>query len=391
MRVLLISHTCQSRREGQPKAAQLGRLPGVELRVLVPDRWREYRQWRAAQEPLDDSFALEVGHVRWPWSGPGQWYLHHYPGLARTLREFKPDVIDIWEEPWGLVSVQAAWLRDRLLPNAKIISETEQNVAKTLPPPFEWFRSYTLRRADYVVGRSAEAVENTRAKGYRGPAGVVPNAVDADLFRPLERGACREALGLSGYVVGYVGRIVEEKGLTDLVDALSHCPEDVSLLLLGGGPYKEALSAHVQKADLGHRVRFLPSRPMDELPQVMNAVDVLALPSRTTPRWKEQFGRVLIEAQACGTPVIGSDSGAIPQVIGPGGLVFPEGDPSKLAGRIKELRADPEAARDLGRSGRRQVEDRYTWARVGQQMWSIYREVTGQGDASPGHGPPSAA
>ncbi len=391
MRVLLISHTCQSRREGQPKAAQLGRLPGIELRVLVPDRWLEAGRWRGAEESQDDAFTLEVGQVRWPWSGPGQWYLHHYPHLARTLREFKPDVIDLWEEPWGLVSVQVTRLRDRLLPQTKIISETEQNLTKMLPPPFESFRSYTLRGADYVVGRSAEAVGILRAKGYRGPAAVVPNAVDADLFRPLDRAACREALGLSGFVVGYVGRLIEEKGLADLVDALPRCPEDVSLLLLGSGPYKEALVARVQKAGLEHRVRFLAHRPMEELPQVMNAVDTLAIPSWTTTHWKEQFGRVIIEAQACGTPVIGSSSGAIPHIVGQGGLIFLEGDPSKLADRIKALRADPAAARHLGEVGRRQVEAQYTWARVGQQMRDIYQEVMGQDATLPGCETPSAA
>ena len=285
MRVLLISHTCQSRREGQPKAAQLGRLPGIELRVLVPDRWREGDRWRQAETAQDDAFSLEVGRIRWPWTGPGQWYLHHYPQLAQILREFKPDIIDLWEEPWGLVSAQVTYLRDRFLPHAKIISETEQNILKTLPPPFEEFRSYTLRRADYVVGRSADAIGNVRARGYRGPAAVVPNAVDTELFRPLERSVCRQKLGLSGFVVGYVGRIVEEKGLADMVDALPRCPEDVNLLLIGNGPYQETLNTRVQEAGLGHRVRFLPARPMEELPQVMNAVDVLALPSHTTAHW----------------------------------------------------------------------------------------------------------
>ena len=375
MRVLLISHTCQSRREGQPKAAHLSRYSDIDLRVLVPDRWHEYNHWRSAQEPLDDSYRFEVGRVRLPWSGPGQWYLHHYPHLAQTLRDFQPDVIDLWEEPWGLVSAQTVWLRDRIVPHAKIISETEQNVAKILPPPFETFRSYTLRRADYVIGRSEEALKNVRRKGYRGPASVVPNAVDADLFRPLDRHACREMLGLSGFVVGYIGRMVEEKGPSDLMDSLHHCPEDVNLLFVGNGPYRENLEQRAGEAGLSKRVQFLPGRPLEGLPQVMNAVDALALPSRTTARWKEQFGRVIIEAQACETPVIGSRSGAIPDVVGEGGLTFPERDPAGLASAILQLRQDPDRARSIGRIGRQQAEQRYTWAHVAERMRDIYREV----------------
>ncbi len=375
MRVLLISHTCQSRREGQPKAASLSRLPGVDLRVLVPDRWREYGAWRGAQTPLGDSYAYQIGKVRWPWSGPGQWYLHWYPELAQTLREFQPDVIDLWEEPWGLVSAQTVWLRSRLAPHARIISETEQNVAKTLPPPFETFRAYTLGQADFVVGRSAEAIENIRAKGYTGRAAVVPNAVDTTLFRPLDRAECRRALGLTGWTAGYVGRLVEEKGLADMVAALTHCPPEVNLLFVGSGPFQSTLEQKSAELGLTERVRFLPAQPQDALPQIMNALDTLVLPSRTTPRWKEQFGRVIIEAQACETPVIGSDSGAIPDVIGDGGIVFPEGDTEALAEAILALYSAPAEARERGKAGHRQAEDCYTWERVAERMWEIYGET----------------
>lgn len=375
MRVLLVSHTCQSRREGQPKAALLGRMPGVTLRVLVPDRWREYNRWRPAEAPTESTYEYQVGQVRWPWSGPAQWYLHWYPTLAQTLKEFQPDIIDLWEEPWGLVSAQAAWLRDRLVPNAKIISETEQNIAKRLPPPFESFRSYTLNHADFVVGRSTEAIENLRAKGYHGPVEAVPNAVDAGLFRPLNRAECRRALGFDGFVAGYVGRLVEEKGLADMVAALPHCPPEVSLAFVGFGPFEAALRHQAEALGVADRVKFLPSRPQDELPQVMNALDALVLPSRTTPRWKEQFGRVIIEAQACETPVIGSDSGAIPGVMGAAGMVFPEGDAAALAAAIAALHSDQAGARERGKQGRQQVEQHYTWERVAHQMWEIYQKM----------------
>ncbi len=375
MRVLLISHTCQSRREGQPKAAFLSRLPGIDLRVFVPDRWFEYNQWREAQTPLEGSYEFQIGRVRWPWAGPAQWYLHWYPELAKTMQEFQPDIIDLWEEPWGLVSAQAVWLRSRLAPHAKIISETEQNIAKKLPPPFEMFRAYTLRNADFAVGRSAEAVQNIRAKGYGGPAASVPNAVDADLFRPLDRAGCRRALGLSGFVAGYVGRLVEEKGLADMVAALPFCPPEVNLVFAGSGPFGAALEQQAAALGVTGRVKFLPARPQDALPQVMNALDALVLPSRTTPRWKEQFGRVIIEAQACETPVIGSNSGAIPDVVGSGGLIFPEGNAAALASALAALCKDPQKAWELGKLGRRQAEDHYTWERVAEQMWEIYNEI----------------
>ncbi|MGA2232638.1 MAG: glycosyltransferase [Tepidisphaeraceae bacterium] len=377
MRVLLISHTCQSITEGQPKAHGLAALSDITLRVLVPDRWRRYGQWRAATAPKSAAFEYQIAKVRLPWAGPAQAYLHYYPAIPAILQEFKPDVIDVWEEPWGLVSVQICRLRKRLLPAAKIVSETEQNIDKKLPPPFEQFRSHTLAHADFAVGRSAEAVAVLRHKGYAGPAEVVPNAVDADLFRPLDRIACRREFGLCGFVIGYAGRLVPEKGLADLIDALALCPSDVNLILIGSGPLNPWLEAQRQSRGLGDRLRIIPSLPLEKLPPLMNAMDALILPSRTTPSWKEQFGRVLIEAQSCATPIIGTRSGAIPDVIGAAGLVVPEQDPAALAGAIRFLRDNAGESRRLGEIGRQQVLAHFTWQRVAQRMHDIYLKVLG--------------
>ncbi|MEA3212762.1 MAG: hypothetical protein QOE70_5819 [Chthoniobacter sp.] len=372
LRVLLISHTCQSRTEGQPKAQCLAQMPEIDLEVLVPDRWRQNGKWLAAQSPADDGLALKIAKVVWPWSGPAQNYLHWYPGLRKTLEEFRPHIIDLWEEPWGLVSAQTCWLRNRYFPATKILSESEQNIDRRLPLPFDRMRSYTLRNADFAVGRSAGAIEVLRAKGYRGPAQVVPNAVDAERFHPMDRARCRRQLGLSGFVAGYVGRMVPRKGLMEMLDALPLCSAEVNLLFAGSGEHQPALEQRARELGIQARVRFLGDQPSAALPAIMSALDVLLLPSRTVPTWREQFGRVIIEAQACATPVIGSDSGAIPEVIGKAGCVFPEGDARALAAAVEKLRASPAECRRLGELGRQQVEARFTWQRVAEQMRDIF-------------------
>jgi glycosyltransferase involved in cell wall biosynthesis len=375
MKVLLISHTCQSRTEGQPRAQALGRIPGVELLLLTPQNWMHYGSWRRAESPIEPSFRFLPSRAALPWLGPLQNYAHFYPAMGAILQRFQPDIIDLWEEPWGAVSAQAAWLRDKIVPRAKLVSETEQNIFKKLPPPFENLRSYTLSRADCVIARSSEAAEVIRRKNYSGPLEVVPNCVDAELFRPLNRAQCRHELGLSHFTVGYVGRLVEEKGLEDLLEALALCPQDVHLLLVGHGDFKQVLEDKVRALNLGERVRFEAARPLQELPRIMNAIDVLALPSRTTASWKEQFGRVLIEANACATPVIGSDSGAIPDVVGAGGLIVPEQNPGALAQAMEKLSLDEPLRRAMGEAGRAQAEEKYTWERVAQQMHSIYQSL----------------
>ncbi len=320
-----------------------------------------------------------VGAVRWPWVGPAQCYLHYYPELPKILRDFQPDIIDLWEEPWALVSAHAVWLRDRMLPGAKIISETEQNINRVLPPPFEQFRRYTLKHADFVIGRSREALSITHDKGYRGSGEVVPNAVDAKLFVPRARAMCRQETGLGDwctaedFLVGYAGRLVEEKGLADLVAAVAQCPREVKLLFVGDGPFKAALELQIQQLNLADRTRIIPAVPLQKLPMLMNSMNVFALPSRTTATWKEQFGRVIIESHACAVPVIGSNSGAIADVVGDAGLVVPESDPGALAAAISQLNADRNGAAEMGRRGFERVQREFSWESVARQMAAIYQ------------------
>ncbi len=184
LRVLLISHTCQSTTEGRRKPELISQFDDIEIKVLVPDRWKHYGKWRRA-DVTSGSSIFQVERARWPWMGPAQFYLHWYPQLKRILGTFQPDIIDLWEEPWGLVSAHAVKLRNSLFPSVKVISETEQNLNRHLPFPFEFFRRYTLRHADFLIGRSLEAIEVARSKGFQGPACTVPNAVDTTLFSPL--------------------------------------------------------------------------------------------------------------------------------------------------------------------------------------------------------------
>jgi glycosyltransferase involved in cell wall biosynthesis len=308
----------------------------------------------------------------WPWLGPAQNYLHWYPQLGDILRSFRPDIIDLWQEPWALVSAHACWLRNHILPNAKIVMESEQNISKHFPAPFRWLESYTIRNATCAVGRSSGAVNVLRNKGFNGRADIVGNAVDVELFHPMKREKCKSVLGLSGFTVGYVGRLVERKGLMDMIEALPMCPAEMTMLFAGAGEFRAALERRALELGRRAQVRFVPARSIEELPQVMNALDALILPSWTVPSWKEQFGRVIIEAQACETPVIGSDSGAIPEILGEGGLVFPERNPAALAVAISHLKANPAQTREMGRAGRLQVERNFTWRRVAEQMRDIY-------------------
>ena len=126
---------------------------------------------------------------------------------------------------------------------------------------------------------------------------------------------------------------------------------------------------------LGHRVIWIPTVPHADVVRYINAMDVLVLPSLTTQPWKEQFGRVLIQAMSCQVPVIGSNSGAIPEVIGDAGIVVPEGDPSALARAIERLYRSEEERMALGKKGRERVLQHFTNEQIAQRTWLFWQEI----------------
>jgi glycosyltransferase involved in cell wall biosynthesis len=141
--------------------------------------------------------------------------------------------------------------------------------------------------------------------------------------------------------VGYAGRLHPLKGIDVLLDAMARLPADFRLTVVGAGPEEGALRNQCTSLGLDDRVEWRQPVLRSRMPEVLSGMDVLVLPSRTGHYWKEQFGRVLVEAMACGVPVIGSDSGAIPAVIGEAGLVVPEGDIQGFRDALVRLRIDP--------------------------------------------------
>jgi glycosyltransferase involved in cell wall biosynthesis len=135
------------------------------------------------------------------------------------------------------------------------------------------------------------------------------------------------------------------------------------------------LEEQAEKLGVSGRTRFVPAMGQDKLPGYLNCLDVLVLPSLTTPQWKEQFGRVIIEAQACGVPVIGSDSGAIPEVIGKAGIIFKEGSVTDLGKALQKLAGSSSLRKKLSALGRRQALSLYTNQRIADRIHGIYRRL----------------
>jgi glycosyltransferase involved in cell wall biosynthesis len=362
MRVLMLSKACVVGIY-QRKLEEIARL-GVELRVLVPPSWRDERGDTWLERVYTSGYDL----IETPIRLNGNFHLHYYPELPRHLADFRPDVIHVDEEPYNLATWHALWSARRH--GAKTVAFSWQNIARHYPPPFRWGEGWALRQTDALIVGTESAAEVWRTKGYRGPLPVIPQfGTDPALFMPTPSIPARP------FTIGYVGRLVEEKGIDLLLNAAAQLPGDWQVVIVGGGPERDSLAALAADLGISGRVHFEPQMPSTEMPSLYPRLDALVLPSRTRPNWKEQFGRVLVEAMSSGVPVVGSDSGAIPDVIGSGGLVFPEDDAAALTHHLSILQTDLSLRARLAAQGRQRVLDHFTHAQVAAATVRVYRDL----------------
>ncbi len=207
-----------------------------------------------------------------------------------------------------------------------------------------WF----LGRADHVIAPSETAREALERRGV-GPVSVVPNGVDTDRFVPVGGSDFRARHDLpDGPLVGYTGRHGFEKRLTDLVAAADGM--DATFVLGGDGPARKTLQEEAAKRDAD--VRFLGFLDREELPHFYSALDVFAFPSPV-----ETQGLVALEAMACGTPVVGVDSGALTETIDDGetGYHYEPGDIEDFRATLDRALVERDALSEVCRSRREKM------------------------------------
>lgn len=350
----------------QKKLEELARYADLELTVIVPPYWRDERGITPFERAYTRGYTLLIEPLRWN----GHFHCHYYPTLPRLLARVRPDLVHIDEEPYNLATWHALRAAQRV--GARTLFFTWQNILRQYPPPFAWMQAYVLRHSDYAIAGNAEAVRVLRAKNYRGAVSVIPQfGVDPELFSPSPSTSSRREF----YIGAGVGRWVEEKGLDVLLRAAAGMSGEWQIRLRGRGPAQTQLVNLARQLGISARVHFEPPCPSVEMPAFYHQLDVFVMPSRTRPNWKEQFGRALIEAMACGVPVIGSDSGEIPNVIGDAGLLFPEDDVDVLRAHLVALCNAPTRRAELGARGRARVLAHFTHTRIAQATYAVYREI----------------
>ena len=391
MKVLVASHTyivdlnCE-------KLRSLTKIdPDVDVTVVVPKRWTPggVQSRKIEAQPREEGRFRVVPVANF--SENNQGLLSFGTEVVSLLRDFRPDIIQVEQGSKSVGYAELITLNRLLGLKAKNVFFTWWNLPYEVKFPLSLLEGYNLRHTDGLVVGNQDGADVLKVHGYDGPVCVMPQlGVDERLFRPAVQPAlmAQHGIGSDDFVVGFVGRFVEEKGLLTLFKALGKLQADGierswKLLLLGRGELKETLARLASELGIGDRIIWIESVPHADVPRYINLMDTLILPSETTYKfktlsavgWKEQFGHVIIEAMACRVPVIGSDSGEIPHVIKDDGLVFPEGDAAALAEKISILVHQPEQHGAIAERGYRRAMREYTNDALAKRLLAFYTSL----------------
>jgi len=368
MRVLRIAHASLTPRLRERERALARNYPDLDLEVVTTEKWREAEV--DVEITGDDLFP--VTKARRLLSHHVQLFAYNPKPIIAALRRHRPHLIDLNAEPYSVACAEVLTLRNWFAPRAALVLQTCQNIFREYPKPFNWLERRALKQIAAAYPCSETARELLDLKGFDKPSPVVPFGVNLEAFTP------RPFNGNSGQplTIGYVGRMLPGKGLNVLAEALNKIrSEPWKLLMVGDGSERKPFEQALVESGLIDRAEFTGAISYDSVPQLFHRMDVLVIPTETTARIREQFGRVIVEAMAAGVPVIGSTCGAIPEVIGEAGLVFPERDADALAAAIRRILTDAALREEFARMGRPRAEENYSWDRVASKTYELYRQL----------------
>lgn len=363
MKVLFIWHAAVAETY-QKYIAELAEHPDLDITLLVPPASTEGSRYIKAFIPRNAKYKVLVGKTILS----GDNLTSFPPALPYYLWKEKPDIVHLFEEPWHNIAAYLTFWSGIICPKAKLIFQTFQNQVEDYRP--NWIRTQrrTFERSSAAISCTGEGKAVLLHWGYPKPIHVIYPGVETRLFSPQDATALRAKLGLKEFTIGYFGRMTKEKGVEDLIAACKKLDFPYQLLFIGNGKDKEYFRS------LTDRATWVDAVTPNEISAYYSALKVLALPSRTAKTWKEQFGRVLVEAMLCGVPVIGSSSGEIPKVIGDAGLVFAEQAPAALAQRITEIRNNASLREDLKRKGLQRGRS-FDWKNTADQVYKVYENI----------------
>ena len=297
--------------------------------------------------------------------------------VRRAVLRLRPDIVNVHMSPTGPTALAL-----RHLPRLVVTvwgSDVVWHGGREPAGRRFWLR-FALRQARAVTAASRFLAERARSLSGDGTVDIVPFGVDCEQFSPRKEGHA-EAGAARQVRIGFVKHLERIYGPDILLRAFAHIADDgpdLRLVIVGDGSERGQLQELAGMLGVAGRVEFRGHLPHEEVPRVLSSLSVFAMPTVC----EEGFGVAALEASAMELPVVASRLGGIPEVVvdGETGVLVAPGNVEALAGALKRLITDPEAARRMGDAGRRFVLSSYTWERSVEAMEAVYARVAGRGD-----------
>ena len=368
MRILVISRFCVSP-VYRAKIAALARRPGLEVSLLAPAAWKEDERLLICREGEEEDYRIFTGSLVLRGRVGGHVYRR---GLWKALREARPNIVHMEEESYSFVAAQVMLYSSMLKTRPKLMVNNSENFDIALPWRSLIIEKQAFRRADALLVFARTARERLlRLDAPLEKVRTLPQfGLDPELFRPPEPGERGDV-----FSVGYLGRLVHSKGVDVLLRALAGLSGEWRAQIVGDGVERATLDRLARSLGIGERVEFSGRVDNADVSGYLRDWHVLALPSRTTAHWREQFGRVLIEAMACGVVPVGAATGEITHVIGSEGFVFPEDNVETLRDILQKLKNEPGERKRLADAGRKRVLEEFTWDVLADKAHRLYEDI----------------
>jgi glycosyltransferase involved in cell wall biosynthesis len=358
-----------SNRSRWERLAQM--YPNADVTLLTPWKFRELRYGALENFRVE---GIDRGNYRViPVRTSGR--RGFYRRLPRILRRIQPDIVHVFAEPTQWMLLQFLATSRLFAPRAVRLFNYFTNILDRPDRKDRRVKQAAVFRLAHGVSVGSEgAAKVVRDLGFRGECWTqTAFGVDERTWTPSV--ARDEDHPLT---IGFLGALTSFKGVDVLIEAVSSLGGDWRLLIGGGGPERGRLERLAAESAPTGRVSFLGMIARRDAPGFMKKLDVLVLPTRTLPSVAEQFGFVLVEAMLSGVAVIGSDSGAIPEVVGDAGLIFPQGDAQALAEHLRSLQEDAARCRDLAARGRERALRLYSATALATEAYNLYSELVVQ-------------
>ncbi len=395
------------------------------LNLIIISHAYVYSAYRAKIEALSEYHDLNITLItpEFGLEGGGQKvYAEHYEGkdyrhiilsgyftgklnffvfknLKSTLQPLNPDIILLEEEYWTQIAAQVTYITKKFFSHTKLILLSQENIchiweneAETLYQKFRYasfhfIEKYVISKLDGLIFQFPEVWQDFEHRinmlGFKGKRGILPQlGVDYNRFATISPKveSIRVELGLDDntFIYGYIGRITPEKGIEDMIRAFENWDKDnTKLIIIGNGDteYVNQIKQLVQELKLDDIVIFKNAIPFEDIPAYFQLFNISLLLSHTTPIWKEQFGRVLVESMAAGTPVIGSDSGAIPLVIEDTGYIVLEQNIPAIRQALIEAFENKKKYTRLSQLAQNRAKTEFSYEAIALKTYDFLQEI----------------